>query len=94
MVPRALLPWLFPAVIGLAIVLFVALPVAVAAAVTVSLFLVVVGTIGFRRYQWVNSQDDFVRPGNRELLGGFDTLLRPQNLQEQSEDRPTESRPR
>lgn len=77
MVPRALIPWRFTLAIVLAIVLFVALPAAVAGAVVVALILLMVGTIGFKRYQWLNRRDDFKRPRNEELVQSFDTLVRP-----------------
>ena len=79
MVPPALVPWLFPLLVLVAIVVALVLPAAVAAVVVGALILVAVGTMVFRRYQWVNSQDDFERPGNEELLRGFNAALRRRN---------------
>jgi hypothetical protein len=89
-VPRALVPWLFPAAVILAIVLVAVLPGGVAAGVLVALFLVVVAIILARRHQWVKNHDDFERPGNRELLRSFG-LLRPQNPADHTQGRSTDS---
>lgn len=76
MVPRALVPWQFPLLVLLAIVLFVVLPAVVAAAVLGALLVLVVGTIGFGRYRWVKSHPDFERMGNEEFLRTLGALLR------------------